>query len=117
MSSRTSNLSRLAWGTHSRLPFNWSTPGLWHSPSEKMVFPNSQRDHGCAVWSVVSFRAMRVRSFRSGRCVPRRLTERTHEEARVEGRSASYLAAASAPVRRQIVCSIPPYHDLALLVA
>jgi hypothetical protein len=73
--SRTSNLSSLAWAKHSRLPSNWTSPGSWHSPSEKRVLPYSHRGHGSALWSSYSAVGMKVRSFRSGRWVPRRLTE------------------------------------------
>src|SRR5918994_1736916 len=61
--SLTSNLSRLAWGTHSRLPSNWTSPVLSHSPSEKRVLPNSQRGHGSAVWRLASSVGTGARSF------------------------------------------------------
>src|SRR5215217_2851771 len=83
--SRASNLNSSAWGTHSKLPSNWTSPVFWHSPSEKKGLSNSQRACWSSVWSVVSFRAMRVRSFRFGRCVPRRLTERARKRPESRG--------------------------------
>src|SRR5215217_8579100 len=86
---------------HSRLPYTWTSPSLWHSPSAGRVLPISQRGCWSANCSLVSS------SWATGaRSIPvdlsTSLVNGTCPKARVEGRSTPELVAASAPVRHPV---------------